>query len=63
MTLSGAGDSGETESKPATRAVEAKVIASCFFEASTRTRLSFEIPCTAWVPAWWASPTAPIHHG
>ena len=19
-------------------------------------------PCTAWVPAWWASPTAPIHH-
>ena len=35
MTLSGAGDSGEIESKPATRAVEAiKVIASCFFEAS-----------------------------
>lgn len=35
-----------------------KVIASCFFEASTRTRLSFETSCTAWAPAWSVSQTA-----
>ncbi len=50
------------KANPQPELLKHKVIASCFFEASTRTRLSFETLSTAWVPAWWASPTAPIHH-
>lgn len=50
------------KANPQPELLKHKVIASCFFEASTRTRLLSKLPCTAWVPAWWASPTAPIHH-
>ncbi|MGU0159868.1 hypothetical protein ACVXHB_00880 [Escherichia coli] len=41
------------KANPQPELLKHKVIASCFFEASTRNRLSFKLPCTAWVPAWW----------
>lgn len=50
------------KANPQPELLKHKVIASCFFEASTRTRLSFETSMHRPVPAWWASPTAPIHH-
>lgn len=50
------------KANPQPELLKHKVIASCFFEASTRTRLSFETSMHRLVPAWWASPTAPIHH-
>ncbi len=50
------------KANPQPELLKHKVIASCFFEASTRTRLSFETSMHRRVPAWWASPTAPIHH-
>ncbi len=62
MTLIWCWRQRETESEPATRAVEAQSYCQLFFEASTRTRLSFETSMHRLGPAWWASPTAPIHH-
>ncbi len=50
------------KANPQPELLKHKVIASCFFEASTRTRLSFETSMHRPGPAWWASPTAPIHH-
>lgn len=50
------------KANPQPELLKHKVIASCFFEASTRTRLSFETSMHRLVPAWWAFPTAPIHH-
>lgn len=50
------------KANPQPELLKHKVIANCFFEASTRTRLSFETSMHRLVPAWWASPTAPIHH-
>ncbi|NYY79718.1 hypothetical protein DMH17_05445 [Raoultella planticola] len=46
------------KANPQPELLKHKVIASCFFEASTRTRLSFETSMHRSAPAWWASPTA-----
>ncbi len=46
------------KANPQPELLKHKVIASCFFEASTRTRSPLKPPCTAWAQAWWASQTA-----
>ncbi|QEP92980.1 hypothetical protein FZ928_18495 [Klebsiella pneumoniae] len=50
------------KANPQPELLKHKVIASCFFEASTRTRLSFETSMHAPAPAWSAFPTAPTPH-
>ncbi len=42
------------KANPQPELLKHKVIASCFFEASTRTRLSLKPRCTARAPAWSA---------
>ncbi len=47
------------KANPQPELLKHKVIASCFFEASTRTRLSFETSMhRPRARAWWASRTA-----
>ncbi|SQC21153.1 aspartate carbamoyltransferase [Klebsiella pneumoniae] len=50
------------KANPQPELLKHKVIASCFFEASTRTRPLLKPRCTAWAPAWSAFPTAPTPH-
>ncbi len=50
------------KANPQPELLKHKVIASCFFEASTRTRLSFETSMHRLGASVVASPTAPIHH-
>lgn len=50
------------KANPQPELLKHKVIASCFFEASTRTRLSFETSMHRLAPAWSAFPTAPTPH-
>lgn len=50
------------KANPQPELLKHKVIASCFFEASTRTRLSFETSMHRLGAAWWDSPTAPTRH-
>lgn len=42
------------KANPQPELLKHKVIASCFFEASTRTRLSFETSMHRLARAWWA---------
>lgn len=46
------------KANPQPELLKHKVIASCFFEASTRTRLSFETSMHRLAPAWWVFLTA-----
>lgn len=41
------------KANPQPELLKHKVIASCFFEASTVPASLSKLPCTAWVPAWW----------
>ncbi len=50
------------KANPQPELLKHKVIASCFFEASTRTRLSFETSMHRLGAAWSAFPTAPTPH-
>lgn len=50
------------KANPQPEPLKHKVIARLFLRSLYPYPPLSEIPCTAWVPAWWASPTAPIHH-
>lgn len=50
------------KANPQPELLKHKVIASCFFEASTRTRLSFETSMHRLGASVVGFPTAPIHH-
>lgn len=50
------------KANPQPELLKHKVIASCFFEASTRTRLSFETSMHRLALVWWDSLTAQTPH-